>query len=200
MVNTVTRNYHIIHMAVDDLIPFNELFIIPYLLWFFYISATVVCFIFTDREDYFKLCTFLFTGMTAFLIVSTVFPNGSHLRPNVFPRSNLFTMMVRRLYRADTGTNLFPSIHVYNSLGAYFGIRHSSYFQNRKWIRRGAGVLTISIILSTLFLKQHSVFDVFTAFIMATVMYLAVYVVNFRAFQPWSRSRTAEINRSLRRS
>ena len=31
---TVTRDYHLMHAPLDSLIPFNEYFIIPYLLWF----------------------------------------------------------------------------------------------------------------------------------------------------------------------
>ena len=36
-------------------------------------------------------------------------------------------------------------------------------------------IIGISIILSTLFIKQHSVYDVITAFIMAIVFYLVYY-------------------------
>ncbi len=36
-------------------------------------------------------------------------------------------------------------------------------------------ILCASIILSTTFLKQHSMFDVLTAFGMAAVMYVLVY-------------------------
>ena len=31
---TVTRRFHVIHMPIDDYIPFIEVFIVPYLLWF----------------------------------------------------------------------------------------------------------------------------------------------------------------------
>ena len=31
--NKVTKNYHIIHMPLDDMIPFCEYFVIPYFLW-----------------------------------------------------------------------------------------------------------------------------------------------------------------------
>lgn len=44
---TVTRNYHIMHSELDDLIPFNEYFIIPYLLWFAYVGITIAYFFFT---------------------------------------------------------------------------------------------------------------------------------------------------------
>ena len=33
---TVTKHFHVIHMKIDDLIPFCEYFIVPYLLWFAY--------------------------------------------------------------------------------------------------------------------------------------------------------------------
>ena len=39
------RHYHVIHSWLDDQIPFCEYFIIPYLLWFFYIAAGVIWFI-----------------------------------------------------------------------------------------------------------------------------------------------------------
>lgn len=167
--------YRIIHVAMDDYIPFCELFVIPYFLWFAYASAVVLFFLFQGKEDYYRICVFLFTGMTVFLIVSTLFPNGQHLRPQVMPRDNIFTHMIAHLYRTDTPTNLWPSIHVYNSLGAHFAIVKSEYFSNKKWIRRGSLLLSVSIILSTMFIKQHSVFDVMTAFILAAVMYGVVY-------------------------
>ena len=34
------------HTALDDLIPFNEYFIVPYLMWFLYVAATIAFFFF----------------------------------------------------------------------------------------------------------------------------------------------------------
>lgn len=172
---TVTRRYTVIHVALDDYIPFCEVFVIPYFLWFSYVAFVVMYFFFKDKEDYYKTCMFLFTGMTIFLLVSTIFPNGHHLRPRVMPRDNIFTAMVAWLYRTDTPTNLWPSIHVYNSLGAHFAITRSKHFANNRGAKALSLVLCISIILSTMFIKQHSVWDVATAFAMAGVMYMVVY-------------------------
>lgn len=94
------------------------------------------------------------------------------------PRNNVFTHMVSALWQTDTPTNLWPSIHVYNSLGAHFAIAKSAQLENKKGIRIGSLTLCISIILSTMFIKQHSVFDVITGIIMALVMYLLVYHVD----------------------
>ena len=172
---TVTRNYQVIHVALDDYIPFCELFIIPYYLWFAYIAVVVLYLIFTDKQEYYRACAFLFTGMTIFLTVSTLWPNGQHLRPFTMPRDNIFTQMVSGLYRTDTPTNLWPSIHVYNSLGAHIAIMKCKKLSGHKGLRLGSFILATSIIMSTMFLKQHSVFDVVTAFGMAFVMYGLVY-------------------------
>lgn len=171
----VVRGFHVIHMDIDNYIPFCEVFVVPYFLWFAYVSAVVLFFLFQNKDDYFKACAFLFTGMTIFLVVSTIYPNGHYLRPAVMPRDNIFTQMITGLYRTDTPTNLFPSIHVYNSLGAHFAIMHSDYFAKKKGIRTASLILCISIILSTVLIKQHSVFDMLTAFGLAAVMYVLVY-------------------------
>lgn len=171
----VTRHYTIIHMDWDDYIPFCEIFIIPYLLWFAYVAVTVIYFMFTSKPDYYRACTFLFTGMTIFLIISTLWPNGHHLRPAQMPRDNIFTQLVAGLYNTDTATNLWPSIHVFNSLGAHIAITHSKKLKNKKGIRIASLILASSIVLSTVFLKQHSIFDVITAFIMTAILYVIVY-------------------------
>lgn len=171
----VIWNYKIISMDIDKHIPFCEVFIVPYLLWFFYVAAVIIYFIFADKTDYYKLCSFLFTGMTLFLIISTLWPNGHHLRPLAMPRDNIFTDMVQGLYQTDTATNLWPSIHVYNSLGAHIAIAHSQKLEKQKGIQIASLILSSSIVMSTVFLKQHSMFDVITAFVLAAIMYIIVY-------------------------
>ena len=121
------------------------------------------------------MAKFMFTGMTIFLIISTVFPNGQDLRPVVFARDNIFVDMVRVLYRADTCTNVFPSLHVFNSLGVCVAVHESGRLRKHPCICWGAYVLAGLIILATIFLKQHSVLDVLGAGVMACVLYQFVY-------------------------
>lgn len=172
---TVTRHFHVIHLTVDDYIPFCEVFVIPYLLWFVYVTWGIVYFALHDRKDYYRLCAFLFTGMTIFLIISTLYPNGHYLRPAAFKRDNIFTALVQMVYNSDTATNLFPSIHVYNSIGIHLAVMQSKDFRSRPRVRIISGILMVSIILSTMLIKQHSVFDVLTAFLTAGGMYGLVY-------------------------
>lgn len=172
---TLATHHRVIHMSLDDRIPFCEYFIIPYVLWFFYVSVVVLYLLFTDKREYMKCCLFLFTGMTVFLVISTLWPNGHHLRPYTLPRDNIFSQMVLTLWKTDTPTNLWPSIHVYNSIGAHLAVTHCKRLEKHPFVRLGSLVLCCSIILSTMLIKQHSVFDVLTAFVMATVMYFVVY-------------------------
>lgn len=172
------RNYQLIHVRMDDYIPFCEVFIIPYLLWFVYVAAVVIYLFFKNKQDYYKACVFLFTGMTIFLIISTLWPNGHDLRPAVMPRDNGFTHLISILWKTDTPTNLWPSIHVFNSMGAHFAVMQSRELARSRYgrlIRCASGILAVSIILSTVFIKQHSMFDVVTGCLMGAIMYTFVY-------------------------
>ena len=143
---TVQNPQTIIHMKWDDMIPFCEVFVIPYYLWFGYVSIVVLYLLFKNKQDYYRACTFLFTGMTIFLLVSTLWPNGHHLRPAV-----------------------------YNSIGAHLAVTHNEKLRKNKVIYFGSLILCISIILSTVFIKQHSCFDVITGILMGAIMYVIVY-------------------------
>jgi len=175
---TVTRDYHIMHASLDDLIPFNEYFIIPYLLWFLYVAGTLVFFLFRSKEDYYKMCTFLFSGMTLSLIICTFFHNGTDFRPVIDPNKNIFSAAVAALYKTDTCTNVFPSIHVYNAVGTHIAISRSQILAKYRFLRLGSLLLTISICLATMFLKQHSIIDVCGAFLMSYAIHYLVYATD----------------------
>lgn len=114
-------------------------------------------------------------GMTLFLIVSYVYPNGLNIRPTEFTNDSVFTRMVQFLYRTDTPTNVLPSIHVYNSVAAFSAIHTCKNLQKHKGIRTGSFILTTLIVLSTMFLKQHSIADVATGITCAVATYVLFY-------------------------
>ena len=169
--------YHIIDSSLDDKIPFCEYFIIPYLLWFLYIAVTVGYFLFFNENttEFWSLILNLAIGMTLFLIVSYVYPNGLNIRPAEFTNDSVFTRMVQFLYRTDTPTNVLPSIHVYNSVAAFSAIHTCKNLRKHKGIRTGSFILTTLIVLSTMFLKQHSIADVATGITCAVATYVLFY-------------------------
>lgn len=175
--NLPVHGYHVVHTVFDDRIPFCEYFIVPYLLWFPYMILAVIYFIFINKNkhEYWQLCFNLMMGMTIFLIVSYVYPNVQHLRPTEFPRDNVFTDLVKWLYRTDTPTNILPSIHVFNSLAIHMSLTNCEALKNRKAVKAASLILTSLIILSTMFLKQHSVIDVCMGTTLALFGFLVFY-------------------------
>ncbi len=173
--------YHVIHVRLDDMIPFVEYFIVPYLLWFVYVAAVFVYLFFKSRKEFHQYCIFLFTGMTLFLIVSTIYPNGHLLRPNTFERNNIFTLAVQMLYQIDTATNIFPSLHVFNSIAAHRAVANNPALGKNRLIHGASFVLMVSIILATMFLKQHSVLDVIAGILLGLLMEQLVYRTDYSA-------------------
>ena len=169
---------HIIHSLADDMIPFCQYFIIPYVLWYFFLIGTVIYFALfcPSKKEYYQYLGTLGVGMTLFLLISYVYPNGQNLRPEL-TGDGIFINAIQFLYKIDTPTNIFPSMHVFNATASCVAL-----FQNEK-CRRNRGftvaqiVLTVSIILSTMFLKQHSVADVMTALILNILCYQLFYRV-----------------------
>lgn len=173
---TVTDEFYLIHTAFDEKIPFIEYFIVPYLLWFAYVAVFVVYFFFKDKKEFYQLAAFLISGMTFFLIISFIIPNGLMLRPTSFARHNIFVDICKGLWKADTATNVFPSIHVYNSIAIAVAVAKSKHLKKVTWLQIASAVLATLIILSTMFLKQHSVIDVIGGIALAAIVYPFVYI------------------------
>lgn len=191
---TVTTKFTVIHLKFDDYIPFCEFFVIPYFIWFAYIFLAVAYFFFKDRGEFYRITAFLFVGMTICLTIYTLWPNGHDLRPNLdtLGRSNIFTRIMGWLYDTDTCTNVCPSIHAFNSIGACIAIYKSQHLRQKRTLRIGCLVLTVLICMSTVFLKQHSVFDVICACILSVAMYAIVYVPDYARLRTKLRARHAD--------
>lgn len=151
-----------VHCHLDDLIP--------YLAWFIWIPFTLFYLLWkAPRADFWRLCLPLFAGMTIALAVYVILPNGLDLRPYRVYGSDIFARIVRLLYSTDTATNVCPSIHVFNSVTLMMAYYRSRIFEEprRRWMRPASAVLCLSIIASTVLLKQHSCIDVVMGILLA---------------------------------
>ena len=159
-----------VHCHLDDLIPFCKYAVIPYLAWFIWIPFTLFYLLWkAPRADFWRLCLPLFAGMTIALAVYVILPNGLDLRPYRVYGSDIFARIVRQLYSTDTATNVCPSIHVFNSVTLMMAYYRSRIFEahRRRWMRPASAVLCLSIIASTVLLKQHSCIDVVMGILLA---------------------------------
>ncbi len=161
---------YLMYCPFDDYIPFLEIFVIPYLMWFAFLVLTHLYTLLYDIELYKKLIKFIIITYTTATLIFLIFPNafatpdGVSLRPdlNTFPRQNIFTDIMQWFYTTDTPTNVAPSLHVVGSFACMFTILHSPRLKN-KIFRAIIIIITVLISISTVFLKQHSILDVVLA-------------------------------------
>ena len=162
--------YYSMHCALDDLIPFNELFLIPYLFWFVFLIGMLAYTFFYDPDCFTRMMKFIILTYSAALLVYLLFPNCQHLRPAGFERDNILTRFMAWFYRFDTDTNVCPSIHVIGSLAVMFAAWNTPAFRSKGW-KRAFTLVAALISVSTVFVKQHSVLDVLAALPLCAAAY-----------------------------
>ncbi len=152
---------HPMHNFIDDLIPFNEIFLIPYVFWYALIVISLLYFAFYHVEGFKNLQKFIIITQMVAMVAYILYPTRQDLRPLVFPRDNLLTDGVAFLYSFDTNTGVCPSLHVGYSLGiASVWLKEKS----ARWPWKTFVVIAVVLIcLSTMFIKQHSAVDVLWA-------------------------------------
>lgn len=155
------ENCHVMHCAADDVIPFCEYFLVFYVGWYALIVATLIYFALYDPEGFKHFMTFIIVTQVTAMIVYIVYPSRQDLRPTVFPRDNFLTDIARFLYAFDTNTGVCPSLHVAYSVGIASAFLKDK--GSRLWWKITVVFLAIMISLSTAFVKQHSVVDIYAA-------------------------------------
>ena len=150
-----------VHCWLDDVIPFNEFFLIFYVSWYFLIVGSLVYFLLYNVENFKNMQTYIIITQVIAMAIYIVFPSRQDLRPEVFPRDTVLTQLMGFIYTVDTNTGVCPSLHVGYSLGiASTWLREKSV---PKAFRVFIVVWAVMICLSVAFVKQHSVVDIFAA-------------------------------------
>ena len=158
--------YKPMHHPLDDLIPFCEWFVIPYVFWYLYMVGSVAYTFFRDKDAFRRMMCFYMIVFGVSTLVFFLYPTCQNFRPVSFPRDNALTRMMRLLYSMDTNTNVCPSLHVSGAIGAALGFVATKRFSTRGW--KTINALTAgAICLSTVFVRQHSVIDVFWGLVLS---------------------------------
>ena len=169
-----------VHCKIDDLIPFNKYFVIPYCLWYLYVGGTLLFLMLRSKKEFLQLTAFLFGGTTICILIFLFFPSSVSFRPEV-TGNDIFSRVIAFLFTMDNPTNVCPSIHVYASLVAHIAIVKSQVLfpkaapAAKKTLHGLSLIFALLVCLSTVFLKQHSVIDTAAAALLCGFMYIAVY-------------------------
>ncbi len=171
---TPAAQHHTVWCPLDDMIPFCEWFIFPYMSW--HVSLLWMS-LYTLAYDVPAFKRFMWNLiLTTVIAVATyiIWPNQQKLRPEAFPRENILTWAVGIIYTVDTNTNVCPSLHCIGAFAVFFCSHSTPRFRTRGWTAFFA-IFAAFICASTVFIKQHSIVDFFAALPVVAVGYYIFY-------------------------
>lgn len=147
---------HILTSRLDEAIPVAPVWITVYFLVFVDWLACAIAILFENRSHARWFTAAYVIGMLMAGVIFVVYPCTME-RPEILG-SDPFSLMMRLLYRIDTPTNLFPSLHV---MITYFCWRGSMGCEKLpKWFSTLQFGILICVCLSILFVKQHVLADI----------------------------------------
>ena len=155
------ENCHPVWCKLDDIIPFNEWFVIFYVGWYLLIVVSLGYFALYNIDNFKGLQKFIIITQALAMICYIVYPTRQDLRPAEFPRENFGTWIMSIIYSADTNTGVCPSLHVAYSLGiasAWLKEKSAAWY-----VKVFIVFFVVGVCLSVAFTKQHSVVDIFAA-------------------------------------
>lgn len=151
---------YILHSRIDDIIPFNEWFAIPYFLWFAVFPLSLLGFLALDKDDFLQLSFVVFGGAVISFAVYILLPNGLELRPAELPRDNLPARLMQLIWLIDSPNNVCPSLHCSISAAVALQTLYSRKLRGKHWFKLLIVLFMALICVSTMFVKQHSFWDV----------------------------------------
>jgi membrane-associated phospholipid phosphatase len=156
--------------VLDKQIPFVPAFILPYLIWYPFMLTMLITLFVKQRSAYYRTLFTLCVGLIACYITFHLFQTTIQ-RPQI-TKDGLLNWLVNMVYNNDGAYNCFPSIHV---LSSYLMLKGMSYGANFSKISRLLIITTSwSIIISTVFVKQHVLIDIVGAILLAEMLVFLV--------------------------
>lgn len=171
IINNNPREAVILSTDIDNKIPFLPIFILPYIIWYAFILGYLVYFWYKDTRVYLKTLTMIVIGELVCFVIYFFFQTTVP-RPALVGEGVLMEL-VGMIYSHDQPYNAFPSIHVLTTFAIILGninipnkhIIHSLFVP----------IMGSLIIISTLFVKQHYILDMFASMFLASFVYGIVF-------------------------
>ena len=168
--------FNLVGNLIDSKIPFIAHFIYPYISW--YLMLVLVPFMFYKSNklsfNNYYVTTFL---CICFVFFIYFFYPTTMVRADIVSNS-ISEYLVNFIYKIDTPIlNCFPSMHcIISFIFIYVALLD-------KDLKLGSKIFIIlwalSVVLSTVFIKQHVFVDVVSAFIVSIVMYVIVKKIKY---------------------
>lgn len=164
---------YILESNFDKLIPFIPAFVVPYLSFYIFLPFTVFS---LRNERYIKSLYITLSASFIAIVISYLiylFFQTQIVRP-IISSDDFFLTLLSYLYFIDNPYNGFPSIHTsLSTIGILTWVNRKSKY-SKIFI-----LWAVTIIISTMLVKQHYIADIFGGIILAALSYILCSKLNF---------------------
>jgi len=156
-----------INCSLDRYTPFSKYVSLFYCLWHVEIFVILLyLYLYKSKNEFLRSSLMIWLGFIVPILFYLICPNEIDLRPATVKGNDIFAILTRIVWFFDSSRNVFPSGHAI-----------ISYLMTKIWKRNLSEksghlmtLLNMMIIVSTLFLKQHSIIDVIAGLITGIVI------------------------------
>lgn len=155
--------------VIDSKIPFKVIFIIPYCIWYIMLFL-IPYYLYKKNKNIFSkfVLSYILCVLIAMIIFIT-FPT-TVARPDIIG-NNIIELIAKLIFYFDTPIlNCFPSLHC--AISMLFLLFIIYYKEGKTHIKLFTIIMSILIMLSTLFVKQHVFIDLISGDILATIVFI----------------------------
>lgn len=163
---TIYRESHLVHIPIDNYIPFIPHAIYIYIFGFILLLGYPILFI-AEKRDFSLLVKGILWLVLTTGIVYCIFPT-SMSRPEL-PITDRTTYFLSIFHKIDPPHNSFPSIHV--SLVTFISV----FLHQKNYWKTYPLIIAFFVGLSTLLTKQHALIDVLSGLLHG---HIALYIFN----------------------
>lgn len=170
LLNHSNNDVYMLVTKFDKIIPFKQLFVVPYIAWFGLIFVALIWFMYRDIKLYIFSIISIILGLLISFIIFSLFQTTVP-RPEILG-DDIFSQLTKLIYTIDNPFNAFPSIHVLTSYIVFLGCQETKgRYRKISLVIQGVVIL---VILATLFLKQHTLLDVLGGLILGGSLFKTV--------------------------
>lgn len=166
-------HHHLIGNTIDTKIPFNIWFMIPYCLWYILIFIVPYFLYKKDKDNFIR---YIYSYIICTLIANIIFivyPT-TVARPEITGKG-ILEFITSFIFKIDNPPmNCFPSLHC--AMSMLFILFILEIKNVKKNVKITITLISILIMISTLYTKQHVFIDLISGVILAIITYIIVKI------------------------
>ena len=167
---------NVVGNAIDNKIPFIPQFIFAYISWYVMLFLVPYIFYKTNPKSFNKYYITTFLCITIGLFIYFFYPTTMYRADIEF--KSISEYLVNIIYKMDTpALNCLPSMHcVISFIFIYVSLTEKNLNIKYKVLLT---IWSLLVIVSTLFVKQHVLVDVISAFILSLIVFVLVSNIKY---------------------